>query len=281
MRHELNRVPQFYVTAPQKCPYIKGKIERKLFTALYGRNTVNLNDELSLQGFRRSQKVLYRPLCSNCSACLSIRVKVNEFNYSKSQKRVINKNKKLIRVKKKPEATDEQFEIFKKYLNCRHLNGGMSDMDAHEFSSMIEETNVDSDIFEYWELKKEKKKQLVAVCLTDKNKDGLSMVYSFYDPKYNSQSLGKFMILDHINLTISSNLDYLYLGYWIKDNSKMGYKSNYFPAEVFYKNQWKEINEKNINSFDLNSSQKFPKLHKDNSNLESIIQLPRFSQDPD
>ena len=79
MRHELNRVPQFYVTAPQKCPYIKGKIERKLFTALYGRNTVNLNDELSLQGFRRSQKVLYRPLCSNCSACLSIRIKVNEF----------------------------------------------------------------------------------------------------------------------------------------------------------------------------------------------------------
>ena len=101
MRHELNRVPQFYVTAPQKCPYIKGKIERKLFTALYGRNTVNLNDELSLQGFRRSQKVLYRPLCSNCSACLSIRVKVNEFYYSKSQKRVINKNKNLIRVKKK------------------------------------------------------------------------------------------------------------------------------------------------------------------------------------
>jgi arginyl-tRNA--protein-N-Asp/Glu arginylyltransferase len=158
MRHELNRVPQFYVTAPQKCPYIKGKIERKLFTALYGRNTVNLNDELSLQGFRRSQKVLYRPLCSNCSACLSIRIKVNEFYYSKSQKRVLNKNKKLIRVKKKPEATDEQFEIFKKYLNCRHLNGGMSDMDAHEFSSMIEETNVDSDIFEYWELKKDKKK---------------------------------------------------------------------------------------------------------------------------
>ena len=281
MRHELNRVPQFYVTAPQKCPYIKGKIERKLFTALYGRNTVDLNDELSLQGFRRSQKVLYRPLCSNCSACLSIRVKVNEFYYSKSQNRVINKNKKLIRVKKKPEATDEQFEIFKKYLNCRHLNGGMSDMDAHEFSSIIEETNVDSEIFEYWELKKNKKKQLVAVCLTDKNKDGLSMVYSFYDPKYNSQSLGKFMILDHINLTKSKNLDYLYLGYWIRDNSKMGYKSSYFPAEVFYKNQWKEINEKNINSFDLNSSQKFPKLHKDNSNLESIIQLPRFSQDPD
>ncbi len=281
MRHEPTRTPQFYVTAPQKCPYIKGKVERKLFTALYGRNSVKLNDELSLQGFRRSQKVLYRPLCSNCSACLSIRVKVNEFNHSKSQIRVINKNKKLERIKKKPEATDEQYEIFKKYLTHRHLNGGMSDMDAIEFSSMIEETNVDSQIFEYWESKEEHNKKLVAVCLTDTNKDGLSMVYSFYDPKYYSQSLGRYMILDHINLTKSRNLDYLYLGYWIRENSKMGYKSNYIPAEVFYKNAWKEINQENIYSFDLNIGQKIPKIHNSNSNIDTIIQLPRFSKDPD
>lgn len=280
MRHEPNREPQFYVTAPQKCPYIKGKIERKLFTALYGRNTISLNDDLSLQGFRRSQKVLYRPLCTNCSACLSIRVKVNEFKYSKSQNRVINKNIKLRRIEKKPEATDEQYIIFKKYLNHRHLNGGMSDMDAHEFSSMIEETNVDSQIFEYWKFEQEEKKKLIAVCLTDTNSDGLSMVYSFYDPNYDSHSLGKFMILDHINLTKSKNLDYLYLGYWIRGNSKMGYKSNYFPAEVFYKNQWKEISNKNIYKFNLNFGQKIPNIQK-NSNLESIIQLPRFSKDPD
>ena len=281
MRHELTRTPQFYVTAPQKCPYIKGKVERKLFTALYGRNSINLNDELSLQGFRRSQKVLYRPLCSNCSACLSIRVKVNEFNHSKSQVRVINKNKKLNRIEKKPEATDEQYEIFKKYLNHRHLNGGMSDMDAIEFSSMIEETNVDSQIFEYWEYKKEHNKKLVAVCLTDTNKDGLSMVYSFYDPEYYSKSLGRYMILDHINLTKNRNLDYLYLGYWIRENSKMGYKSSYIPAEVYYKNSWKEITQENIYNFDLNIGQKIPKIHNSNSNIDTIIQLPRFSKDPD
>ena len=269
------------MTAPQKCPYIKGKVERKLFTALYGRNSVKLNDDLSLQGFRRSQKVLYRPLCSNCSACLSIRVKVNEFQYSKSQKRVINKNKEIERIEKKPEATDEQYQIFKKYLNYRHLNGGMSDMDALEFSSMIEETNVNSQIYEYWININSEKKELIAVCLTDTNKDGLSMVYSFYDPQYNSSSLGKFMILDHINLTKSQNLNYLYLGYWIRQNSKMGYKSNYFPAEVYYKNEWKEISENNIFSFDLNSSQKIPKIYKNDSNSGSIIQLPRFSQDPD
>ena len=281
MRHEPTRTPQFYVTAPQKCPYIKGKVERKLFTALYGRNSVKLNDDLSLQGFRRSQKVLYRPLCTNCSACLSIRVKVNEFKNSKSQSRVLNKNSTLERIEKKPEATDEQYEIFKKYLNHRHLNGGMSDMDALEFSSMIEETNVDSQIFEYWKILKDNKKILIAVCLTDTNKDGLSMVYSFYDPKYNSQSLGKYMILDHINLAKNKNLDYLYLGYWIRENSKMGYKSSYFPAEVFYKNKWTEINTKNIQNFDLNSGQKLPEIKKSNTNIESIIQLPRFSKDPD
>ena len=281
MRHDPSRTPQFYVTAPQKCPYIKGKVERKLFTALYGRNSVKLNDDLSLQGFRRSQKVLYRPLCSNCSACLSIRVKVNEFQYSKSQKRVINKNKEIERIEKKPEATDEQYQIFKKYLNYRHLNGGMSDMDALEFSSMIEETNVNSQIFEYWKIKNSEKKELIAVCLTDTNKDGLSMVYSFYDPKYNSSSLGKFMILDHINLTKTQNLNYLYLGYWIRQNAKMGYKSNYFPAEVYYKNEWTEISENNVFSFDLNSSQKIPKIYKNDTNSGSIIQLPRFSQDPD
>ena len=281
MRHDPSRTPQFYVTAPQKCPYIKGKVERKLFTALYGRNSVKLNDDLSLQGFRRSQKVLYRPLCSNCSACLSIRVKVNEFQYSKSQKRVINKNREIERIEKKPEATDEQYQIFKKYLNHRHLNGGMSDMDALEFSSMIEETNVNSQIYEYWKIINSEKKELIAVCLTDTNKDGLSMVYSFYDPQYNSRSLGKFMILDHINLTKSQNLNYLYLGYWIRQNSKMGYKSNYFPAEVYYKNEWKEISENNIFSFDLNSSQKIPKIYKNDTNSGSIIQLPRFSQDTD
>ena len=281
MRHDPSRTPQFYVTAPQKCPYIKGKVERKLFTALYGRNSVKLNDDLSLQGFRRSQKVLYRPLCSNCSACLSIRVKVNEFQNSKSQKRVISKNKGIERIEKKPEATDEQYQIFKKYLNHRHLNGGMSDMDALEFSSMIEETNVDSQIFEYWKIINSEKKELVAVCLTDTNNDGLSMVYSFYDPQYNTNSLGKFMILDHISLTKSRNLNYLYLGYWIRQNSKMGYKSNYFPAEVYYKNEWKEISENNLFSFDLNSSQQIPKIYNNETSSGSIIQLPRFSQDPD
>ena len=107
------------------------------------------------------------------------------------------------------------------------------------------------------------------------------MVYSFYDPEYHSQSLGKFMILDHINLAKENKFEYLYLGYWIKENSKMGYKANYLPSEVYYKNKWTELTSKNITDFDLNSGQKLPSMNKTDSDLESIIQLPRFSTDPE
>ena len=280
MHHDPPRTPQFYITAPQKCPYIKGKHERKLFTALYGRNTEQLNDDLSLQGFRRSQKVLYRPLCSNCSACLSIRVAVNKFEPSRSQRRVTSKNQLILRIEKKAEATDEQYEIFKSYLNSRHLNGGMSNMDALEFSSMIEETNVQSKVFEYRTTDKEGEDQLLAVCLTDTNRDGLSMVYSFYNPTYQNLSLGKFMILDHIVLAQQLKLDYLYLGYWIRKNNKMGYKADYKPAEVFHKDKWVRLTKENLDTLNIDTGANLPSIKKSSPEIESIIQLPRFSTDP-
>jgi arginyl-tRNA--protein-N-Asp/Glu arginylyltransferase len=280
MHHDPPRTPQFYITAPQKCPYIKGKYERKLFTALYGRNTEQLNDDLSLQGFRRSQKVLYRPLCSDCSACLSIRVVVNEFEPSKSQRRVVSKNKLIVRIEKKAEATDEQFEIFKSYLNSRHLNGGMSNMDALEFSSMIGETNVQSRVFEYRTTRGEGVDRLLAVCLTDTNRDGLSMVYSFYNPTYQHLSLGKFMILDHISLAQQLKLDYLYLGYWIRRNNKMGYKADYGPAEVYHKDKWTRLTKDNLDTLNIATGPNLPLIKKISPEIESIIQLPRFSTDP-
>ena len=280
MHHDPPRTPQFYITAPQKCPYIRGKYERKLFTALYGRSTEQLNDDLSLQGFRRSQKVLYRPLCSDCSACLSIRVVVHEFKPSKSQRRVTSKNKLIFRVEKKAEATEEQYEIFKSYLNSRHLNGGMSNMDDLEFSSMIEETNVQSKVFEYRTADSECNDKLVAVCLTDTNRDGLSMVYSFYDPSYQNLSLGKFMILDHILLAQQLKLDYLYLGYWIRRNDKMGYKADYKPAEVYHWDKWTRLTEEKLETLNPEMGHNLPSIQKSSPEIESIIQLPRFSTDP-
>ena len=105
MRHTVPIAPQFYVTAPQPCPYLEGRQERKLFTALQGEEAQRLNDKLSKQGFRRSQNVLYRPSCADCSACLSARIDVKKFKLAKSQKRVLNRNKALERKPSSPWAT--------------------------------------------------------------------------------------------------------------------------------------------------------------------------------
>ena len=237
MRHTPPNHPQFYVTAPQDCPYLENNVERKLFTALYGSNSTRLNNSLSKQGFRRSQNVLYRPSCSNCNACMSARIPSIELKLSKSQKRIISKNEDLIRVINSPLATDPQYELFKKYINERHANGGMSDMDAEDFASMIEETNVESKLIEYY-TKKNGGLELVSFSLIDILDDGISMVYSVFDPELKERSLGTYMILDHNNLVIDMKLQFVYLGYWVEGSAKMDYKRRFRPLEVFTNDKW-------------------------------------------
>ena len=149
MRHTLPVVPQFYVTAPQSCPYLDGRMERKLFTSLQGEHAQILNDTLSKQGFRRSQNVLYRPTCAECSACLSARIRVADFTASRTQRRVARRNSALRRNATSPWATEAQFALFRRYLDHRHADGGMADMDIFEFSAMIEETPIRSRVIEY------------------------------------------------------------------------------------------------------------------------------------
>ncbi len=237
MRHSVPRSPQFYVTAPQECPYLKEQTERKLFTALNGPDSQILNNALSKQGFRRSQNVLYRPSCADCSACLSARIPIKAFSFSKSEKRVLRRNAHVTREIKTPWASFDQFNLFKKYVDFRHDKGGMSGMNEAEFTSMIEETSVKTILCEYT-LIKNQSECLVAASLTDVIEDGLSMVYSFYEPELADLSLGKYMILDHINLARSMSLPYLYLGYWVKGSRKMDYKSQYEPLELFANGKW-------------------------------------------
>ena len=150
MRHSLPQSHQFYVTAPQPCPYLPGKVERKLFTALQGDGACHLNDVLSHQGFRRSQNVLYRPSCAGCSACLSARIVVGDFVPSRGQRRVLRRNAHLERVARSPWATEAQYALFRRYLDARHATGGMADMDMSEFAAMIEESPVRSRVIEYY-----------------------------------------------------------------------------------------------------------------------------------
>ena len=243
MRHTLPIAPQFYVTAPQPCPYLEGRLERKLFTALQGDQAQRLNDTLSKQGFRRSQNVLYRPSCAECSACLSARIRVADFEPSRTQRKLIRRNAHLRRNATSPWATEDQFALFRRYLDHRHADGGMADMDIFEFAAMIEETPIRSRVIEYTRPAEdgERGRPLAAVSLTDVFDDGLSMVYSFYDPALINDSLGTYLILDHIEIAREAGLPYVYLGYWVPGSRKMGYKANFSALEIYKGGQWQSI----------------------------------------
>ncbi|MCB1365553.1 MAG: arginyltransferase [Rhodobacteraceae bacterium] len=238
MRHTLPIAPQFYVTAPQPCPYLEGRMERKLFTALQGEGAEQLNDSLSLQGFRRSQNVLYRPSCSDCAACLSARIDIARFAPSRTQKRTLRRNAAITRRTASPWATEEQYDLFRRYLDSRHSDGGMADMDVFEFAAMIEETPIRSRVIEYSD---PDSGDLLAVSLTDVLGDGLSMVYSFYAPDRPQNSLGTYMILDHINIALEAGLPYVYLGYWVPGSPKMGYKARFSGLEVYRDSVWQPM----------------------------------------
>ncbi|MFW2587042.1 arginyltransferase [Sagittula sp. SSi028] len=240
MRHSLPLAPQFYVTAPQPCPYLEGRMERKLFTALQGDAAQKLNDSLSKQGFRRSQNVLYRPSCADCSACMSARIDVSRFTATRSQKRAMKKNNHLERRATSPWATEEQYDLFRRYLDQRHADGGMADMDVFEFAAMIEETPIRSRVIEYLD---RDSGALIATCLTDMLDDGLSMVYSFYEPAQQKNSLGTWMILDHIKIAQETGLPYVYLGYWVPGSSKMGYKAQFSGLEIYHRGQWQRLDD--------------------------------------
>jgi arginine-tRNA-protein transferase len=239
MRHSLPQSHQFYVTAPQPCPYLPGKVERKLFTALQGDGAGHLNDVLSHQGFRRSQNVLYRPSCAGCSACLSARIVVRDFQPSRGQRRVLRRNDYLERVARSPWATESQYALFRRYLDARHATGGMADMDTNEFAAMVEETPVRSRVIEYYRPGPGGRGRiLVAVCLTDLLSDGVSMVYSFFDPDLEHDSLGTYIILDHVEVAREAALPYVYLGYWVPGSTKMDYKARFRPLEIFAEGRW-------------------------------------------
>lgn len=253
MRHTLPLAPQFYVTAPQPCPYLPGRTERKLFTALQGEHAQKLNDTLSKQGFRRSQNVLYRPSCAECSACLSARIRVADFQPSRTQRRVMKRAAHLRRNATSPWATEDQFTLFRRYLDHRHADGGMADMDIFEFAAMIEETPIKSRVIEYTRSPAgdERGRQLVAVCLTDVFDDGLSMVYSFYDPDLADLSLGTFIILDHIAIAQEAGLPYVYLGYWVPGSRKMGYKAGFSALEIYKGGVWQPLGNPDDHGADL------------------------------
>lgn len=237
------RFPRFYVTSPAPCPYLPGKEERKVFAELKGPHADALHDALSRIGFRRSQTVAYRPSCGDCQACVSVRVVADEFRPSQSQRRIMRRNADLVVSECKPWATGEQFALLQRYLGERHPGGGMAAMDEVDFADMVEHTPITSYVTEYREPSCDGEPgRLVGACLTDRQGDGLSMIYSFYDPEHETRTgLGNFIILDHIRRAAEAGLPYVYLGYWVRGSARMQYKVRYRPLEMLGVDGWARL----------------------------------------
>ncbi|WP_028034587.1 arginyltransferase [Chelativorans sp. J32] len=236
--------PQFFLTAPSPCPYLEGQFERKVFTHLVGAKAPELNDLLTQGGFRRSQNIAYRPACETCRACVSVRILAQQFKPSKNMQRVLKVNADLIGTAHRAEPSTEQYSLFRAYLDARHRRGGMSDMTVLDYAMMVEDSHVDTKIIEYRRRGPDSfvtgkgEGELIAVALTDQMADGLSMVYSFYNPEMQERSLGTFMILDHIRRANAAGLPHVYLGYWVNGSRKMAYKVRFTPQEHLGPNGW-------------------------------------------
>ena len=235
--HTTVRFPYFFVTVPAPCPYLPGRQERKVFTRLNGDDPVALNDALTNAGFRRSQGIAYKPACEGCQACVSVRVPVAAFEPSRTQRRILARNTDLTLREQPPLATEEQFALLRHYLEARHPGGGMVEMDALDYAAMIEDSPIETHVAEY----RDSSGRLHAACLIDRLGDGLSLVYSFYDPEQPVRSLGTLVVLSQIERARALGLPYVYLGYWIEGCRKMVYKARYQPLEGLGPDGWKPM----------------------------------------
>jgi leucyl-tRNA---protein transferase len=230
---------RFFLTAPSPCPYLPGRKERKVFTALDGLDAGALHDVLTNAGFRRSQNIAYRPSCDACDACISARVPVEQFTFNRRWRKIMLRNADLTRSLRPAQATEEQFKLLRRYLASRHSDGGMAEMTFTDFAAMVEESAVHTHIVEYRYSSGPNRGALAAAALVDALGDGLSMVYSFFDPDEARRSPGVYTILDHIQQARAAGFGYLYLGYWIPGSDKMNYKAEFRPLELLLGGEWR------------------------------------------
>lgn len=218
------------------CPYIEGQTEQRIAVDIS--NDPQCHDGLATAGFRRVENWVYRPACPQCNACLPWRVDVAGFIPSRNMARIIRKNSDLTRHIASPTPSDDHYRLFKIYVTSRHDDGQMARMDQYDFTSMISNSPIETVLVSY----RDAKNNLVGAVLTDLQSDGLSAVYSFFDPGSTARSLGTYMVLDLLSIAKDSDLDWLYLGYFVEGSRKMDYKARFKPAEIFKDGQWQTAN---------------------------------------
>lgn len=229
---------RFYLTTPSPCPYLADRKERKVFTSLEGAEALALNEALTHAGFRRSQNIAYRPACEGCESCISARIPAIRFKFTRGWRKIMTRNADLRRLRRPAEATEEQFWLLRRYLTTRHAEGGMADMNLLDYAAMVEETSVHTHIVEYRYAAGPDQDELAAAAIVDLLRDGLSLVYSFFDTRDERRSMGAYIILDHVLQAQAAGLDYVYLGYWVPGSEKMSYKARFRPLELLRAGVW-------------------------------------------
>lgn len=238
MLHRPNRRPQFfYTTAPLPCPYLAGRTERKIVTELTGPEAEAMHDRLSRAGFRRSHNIAYSPVCPGCSACIPIRILAAGFEPNRVQRKLAKMNADISVFEAPARATAEQFALFQRYQQARHGDGDMAAMGFYDYRAMVEDTPITTGVVEF----RDARDRLIGACLTDWLSDGLSAVYSFFDPAESRRSLGTWAILWLVGRARSLNLPYVYLGYWVPESRKMAYKSRFRPSEILTGGVWRVL----------------------------------------
>ena len=229
----------FNLSPPSLCSYIPEQVSQLTFMLLDTNQSIDteLYTQLCAQGFRRSGTAFYRPNCSHCLQCISSRVVVNKFVPSRRYRKVVNRNSgvttKFIAAS---EAGQEHYALYQKYISARHAEADMYPPSLHTFEQFLVDSPAETLFMEV----REANNKLIAVAVTDKLSDGLSSIYTFFDPdpSYNSRSLGVFCILSQIETAKQLGLEYAYLGFWIPTVKKMSYKTDYTPIELLINNRW-------------------------------------------
>ncbi|MGB0694122.1 MAG: arginyltransferase [Rhodospirillaceae bacterium] len=234
----IKRPQFFFTTAPMPCPYIDGRLERKVVTDISGPDAVGLHENLSRAGFRRSHTIAYAPVCPGCNACVPVRIRAKEFQRRRTLNRIWEANGDLRAKLVEAKATVEQFHLFMQYQQHRHGESDMALMGFFDYRSMVEESPIETQMVEF----RDDTGVLIAACLLDNVADGTSAVYSFFDTTLPAKrSLGTFMILWLIEHTVRSELDFVYLGYWIENSRKMAYKERFKPLDLFGPEGWTDF----------------------------------------
>ncbi|HIG12947.1 MAG TPA: arginyltransferase [Gammaproteobacteria bacterium] len=234
-----NNRPDLYMSASHTCPYLADRSAANLLIDPNFPVSPALYDQLITQGFRRNGTLYYRPQCAGCCECRSVRINVNHFTHTRSQRRTLKYNQDITLKLRPADYCEEHFSLYRRYQTMRHSGDSMDDPDPEKYRQFLTRSDVETFITEF-----RAGRRLLAVSVTDHIANGLSAVYTFFEPDEKRRTLGTYAILQQLELARRIEYEWLYLGYWIKTCGKMSYKARFRPLEAFDHDtgRWASIN---------------------------------------